>query len=169
VVVVEVGSGTIGRASGSERPETLVLEAASGDEVASFGEWALDCHTDATSTIACLVPTFEDEDRVATFRVDGRNAGVSAEGSEDMRIDGVLRGGGVVVYDQEPPSADRPTSPRRLVDASGAVVASAVPGKPLATSDRYGIFACGAYTAPCPGDTEGAGSMDERYGVYAIG
>jgi hypothetical protein len=166
VVVVEVGSGDVGRSSGREQVETLVLDAASGDVAASFGDAALDCHTDGIALIACLVLSVEEGDRVATFRVDGRDAGVAATGGPLLRIDGVLRGGGVVVYDQEPASSDLPVSPRRVVDPSGAEVSSSVPGQPVATSDRYGIFACGGFTAPC---LVGEPSVGERYGVYALG
>jgi hypothetical protein len=92
----------------------------------------------------------------------------AATGEKRWEAPGVWPHGvsGDTAIDQEPASSDLPTSPRQLVDLSGAEVSSSVPGQPLA---RRTATASSSAAASLRRAWSATPSLDERYGVYALG
>lgn len=133
-VVVEVVDESTGTGS-----ETLILDVASGRELASFGTRVVvaeDCGTNG-SLVACPVmtdPSDIDSSSLATFDLGHRDAGVAvrtigeATGLERASVRGV-GDGRVVVGDWDHASV--------ALDRSGRRVDPVVPGVLVALSDRF--------------------------------
>jgi hypothetical protein len=157
----------------SPLPLTLVVDAETGHEVESFGRFARDCATDTTagaSMVVCVVPAPEGGNRLASFRVEDRQAAVSSATGGDVGIDGLWQGGVLVtgyeaVADVGTSSAARP---RRLVDLSGEALVEDLRGVLLASSDRYAVVACDGGLGPCVDDPTAQGTEHEHYAVYDL-
>jgi outer membrane protein assembly factor BamB len=163
LVVVEVPAEG---ARSDGQTEVLVLESSSGDEVASFGIFASGCRSDGASLIACGVMSRGERGKLATFRVDDREAGVAEHDIADLYVDAVWRDS-VFVTSWDVAAEDNPDVPRQLVDLAGRPVAEGLPGTVLASSDRYAILSCGSINVPCPDEPASAGLVG-RYGVHEI-
>jgi hypothetical protein len=153
--------------------ETLVVDLATGREIASFGTEVFTCGTDGSELIACSMFGRSDDRRLATFRVAGRDAGVSAAGLPDLDVDGVWQGR-VFGSALESPPPDPPyrtewTPVERYlsVDRSGGIVEQGLPGSFLVGSDDYVIFRCGSIGTACPGEAHRDRTTD-LYTVYRV-
>lgn len=117
------------------RSETLVVEAATGREVASFGTLASACGA-GDELIACAVGAFGDDERLATFRVGDREASVSESALPRTTVPVFVRAvvDGRIVLDQHD---HRPAS---TMDRFANTIDTELPGHYLAMSDRYALF-----------------------------
>jgi hypothetical protein len=163
LVVVEVPAED---ARSDGQTEVLVLESSSGEAVASFGIFASGCRSDGATLIACGVMSRGERTKLATFRVDDREAGVAEHDLADVYVDAVWRDS-VFVTSWDVAAEDSPDGPRQLVDLAGQPVAEAVPGAVLASSDRFVILSCGGIDVPCPDEPESE-ALVGRYGVHEI-
>lgn len=89
--------------------ETVAIDVETGREVASLGTEAAICRTDHVALIACSYHG-PDDDRVATFDVEDRERGVSAEGFDGLSIDAVWDDR-VFVTAFDPPQPELPEFP----------------------------------------------------------
>jgi hypothetical protein len=164
MVVVEV---PVEGARRDGQTEVLVLESSSGEAVASFGIFASGCRSDGVSLIACGVMSRGERNKLATFRVDDREAGVAEHDLADVYVDAVWRDS-VFVTSWDVGAEESPDGPRQLVDLAGQPVAEDLPGTVLASSDRYVIVSCGGIgDPPCP-DEPASDALVGRYGVHEI-
>lgn len=109
--------------------ELLVLEAATGEEVASFGSFAASCAGVRQSLIACQIGV---DATLATFNPEDGSAGVSGQPLPEGEMPLGSYGDHVIVGNVQQGNY-------HIVDRAGAVTGDA-PGAPLALSDEYGLF-----------------------------
>jgi hypothetical protein len=111
-----------------EAPRLLAAE--TGREIARLSELITNCQTDGLSLIACEHQDFEQH-RLITIRLDDRRVRVAKREIPDSSLAAVWQGH-VFLDDRQ----DRGYE----VDASANRLAEALPGSPVALSDRYAIF-----------------------------
>jgi outer membrane protein assembly factor BamB len=131
------GDFVVARATSRDGEEdTLVLNSASGHEVAHLGDYVISCSSDTSSLVACTDSRYNT---VVTFQVEESEVRVSGDSidedisSHSYRTRGVWRGR-VFVEDRYHPAQDV------VVDRSANVLTDRVPGPVVAISDRYAIF-----------------------------
>jgi outer membrane protein assembly factor BamB len=120
-------------AAGTEN--TLVLEVATGREVARLGAYAAACASDAHSLIACAESPITGN-RLITFRLDERRVRVSRDDLPESGIHAVWAGRIFLGYGF---LAGRDT----VVDRSGNVLPEPAPGRLVTISERYAVFSTG--------------------------
>jgi hypothetical protein len=117
-----------------ETTETLVVEVSTGEEVASFGttvpwDTMTRCGSDGEVLIACTVMD-EEGIKLATVRIDDREAGVSGQQIPSRSINGV---------DGERVRVGRAYDPSVVVDPAGNIIDEEPPGELVAVSDHYAV------------------------------
>jgi hypothetical protein len=129
LVVVPAEPGDEDLPGPAPRFEILALEAASGDEVISFGHHASSCVGDGHSQLVCRRLHWPSQ-RLATLQVDNHEAGLSDEVPSIPLLLGV--------HEEYVFAGDHDES--LILDRAGNLLEDDPPGYLLAISDQYAIF-----------------------------
>lgn len=144
VALLSTLSGSSGNSTGSDKYAAVVIDAATGEELANLGDIRgdkLNCASDGRSLIACTVLSGEGQgQRLATFDVAKREVHLSPKHDDPAQwwswnVQGVWDGH-IFVND----SSAVPEEEFRAVDRDGNVISGKLPGRLVGKSDKYAVF-----------------------------
>lgn len=144
VALLSTLSGSSGNSAGSDKYAAVVIDAATGEELANLGDIRgdnLNCASDGRSLIACTVLSGDGQgQRLATFDVAKRELHLSPKHDDPAQwwswnVQGVWDGH-IFVND----SGAVPEEEFRAVDRDGKVISGKLPGRLVGKSDKYAVF-----------------------------